>query len=191
MHSAILKSIGWFPFLYGYTARPISIQVRLLCFPTCYEFIWSGNMPRNLKCVSFFSPSSSPLTDTHSHRHAIMAFHGNSALANSCVWPTSQSMSRQVAGSALFFSANLNNIKCWRQTASPVEQPAGVSEAQKLYCLLERKERRTGGGRQRRGSERKPGRNLEPGRGSFCVCECVGVRVRLVPKSNPRHNLRP
>lgn len=50
-----------------------------------------------------------------------------------------------------YFSANLNNIKCWRQATSPIEQPTGVSEAQKLYCLLGRKrgEREEGGGRER------------------------------------------
>lgn len=45
-----------------------------------------------------------------------------------------------------YFSANLNNIKCWRQATSPIEQPAGVSEPQKLYCLLGRRRKKGGSG---------------------------------------------
>ena len=45
-----------------------------------------------------------------------------------------------------YFSANLNNIKCWRQATSPIEQPAEVSEPQKLYCLLGKRRRKGGGG---------------------------------------------
>lgn len=43
-----------------------------------------------------------------------------------------------------YFSANLNNIKCWRQATSSIEQPAGVSEPQKLYCLLGKRRRKGG-----------------------------------------------
>lgn len=45
-----------------------------------------------------------------------------------------------------YFSANLNNVKYWRQTTYPIEQPAGVGKAQKLYCLLGRKKRKGGWG---------------------------------------------
>lgn len=37
------------------------------------------------------------------HRHTIMAFYSSSVLANCCVWLTSRSLSRQVAGYVLFF----------------------------------------------------------------------------------------
>ena len=44
-----------------------------------------------------------------------------------------------------YFSANLNNIKCRRQATSPIEQPAEVSEPQKLHCLLGKRSRMGGG----------------------------------------------
>lgn len=82
-----------------------------------------------------------------------------------------------------YFSANLNNIKCRRQATSPIEQPAEVSEPQKLHCLLGKRSR-TGGGEGRGWERKKQAREWEMKIDSSCVCVCVCVW--LVPKSNPR-----
>lgn len=69
----------------------------------------------------------------------------------------------QAGGRLCFiFLQNLNNIKCWRQATSPIEQPAGVTEPQKLYCLLERRRRR------RRGVRENTSR--DENRQRLCLC---------------------
>lgn len=185
MRRAILKSIGWFPFFDGHKARPIFIQVRPLCFPTCYEFIWSGNVLIYLKCVVFslrLYPNTHTLT--HSHRHPIMAFYCSSVLANCCVWPASQSTSRQVAGYVLFFcKSNQHKVL---ETGNFPNWAACRSQWSTKALLLVRKER------EKRGRGREEGVRDENRQClCLCMCVCVGVCKCLVPRSYPRSNLRP
>lgn len=133
MRTAVLKSSGWFPFLDDNATQPIFIQVRPSCFPTCYEFIWTRNALIYLSQVCcLFSLSRRPV-----YKHAIMAFYSSCVLANCCVWLTSQSLSRQVAGYVLFFCRSKQHEVLETGNFPPqIEQPAEVSEPQKLYCLL-------------------------------------------------------
>lgn len=152
---------------------PIFIQVRPSCFPSCYEFIWSGNVLIRLKCAAF-SLRLSPPGRARSRRHTVMAFYSGSVPANCCVWLASQSMSRQVAGYVLFFCKSKQHKV--PETGNFPNWAAGRSQWTTKASLLVREEKQDGGRGGERVREKKTSERVrDENRQQLCLCMCVCV----------------